>query len=252
MNKLIATALLASGLTFAQPNFTPRHVGQHNPVIGKPFSGTEIRHSTQTFADGNRVENVDSSSYYRDAYGRVRSEGKNVAMIFDPVAGFQYRLDSRNKTYTKTAFDPKSGIYSFAVVGDSTWTSHTTTSTTGTPGHGSMVHTRTVNGRPVADSKPVTEDLQPQVVNGMHSRGKRTTTTIPMGAFGNDREIKVVNEQWSSDDLQVLVKSTNSDPRFGVTSYELANIVQNPPDPALFQIPSDYKEGTEHHTAHHE
>ena len=40
----------------------------------------------------------------------------------------------------------------------------------------------------------------------------------------------------------MLVKSTNSDPRFGTTTYELSNIVPGPPNPALFQVPGDYHE----------
>src|SRR6266852_2890768 len=71
---------------------------------------------------------------------------------------------------------------------------------------------------------PVMEDLQPQVVNGIRAKGSRVTMTIPKGAFGNDRDVKVVNERWYSDDLQILLKSSNSDPRFGVTTYELTNI----------------------------
>src|SRR5205823_5565262 len=70
--------------------------------------------------------------------------------------------------------------------------------------------------------------------------GFRVTMTIPAGAFGNDREITLINESWSSDDLQVLVKSSNSDPRYGVTTYELTNIVRVAPDPILFQVLGDY------------
>jgi len=33
-----------------------------------------------------------------------------------------------------------------------------------------------------------------------------------------------VNERWYSDDLQMVVKSSNSDPRFGTTTYELTDI----------------------------
>ena len=88
---------------------------------------------------------------------------------------------------------------------------------------------------------PVTEDLGREVINGIQCNGARMTITIPKGAFGNDRDVKVVNERWYSDDLQVLVKSSNSDPRFGVTTYELANILQAPPDPGLLRVPSDYR-----------
>jgi hypothetical protein len=42
-----------------------------------------------------------------------------------------------------------------------------------------------------------------------------------------------------------MVKSTNSDPRFGDTTYQVTDIVQGPQDPALFQIPSDYVNTTD-------
>jgi hypothetical protein len=49
-----------------------------------------------------------------------------------------------------------------------------------------------------------------------------------------------VNESWYSADLQMLVKSVNTDPRFGETTYRLTNIVRAMQNPALFQIPPDY------------
>lgn len=63
---------------------------------------------------------------------------------------------------------------------------------------------------------------------------------IPARAVGNAHEIKVVDERWYSEELGALVKSSTSDPRFGVSSYELTNIVQTDPDESLFQIPVDY------------
>lgn len=64
-------------------------------------------------------------------------------------------------------------------------------------------------------------------------------------------EFKIVSERWYSDDLQVLLKTINSDPRFGVNTYELTNLTQGPPDAALFQIPPDYtrQEDRGHSTA---
>jgi len=84
------------------------------------------------------------------------------------------------------------------------------------------------------------ESLPAQSINGVMSQGSRTTETIPVGKIGNDRPISVVNERWFSNDLQMLVKSTTSDPRFGDTTYQLTNIVQTAPDPSLFQIPAEY------------
>jgi hypothetical protein len=84
------------------------------------------------------------------------------------------------------------------------------------------------------------ESLAPQMVNGVLAQGTRTTETIPVGKIGNDRAIHVVSERWYSNDLQLLIKSTSSDPRFGDSTYQLTNIVQTSPDPSLFQIPADY------------
>ena len=89
-------------------------------------------------------------------------------------------------------------------------------------------------------SQSSSEDLGVQVINGINVKGSRITMTIPAWAFGNNHEVNVVNERWYSDDLQVLVKSSNVDPRFGTTSYELTRIVQGVPNPAMFQVPPDY------------
>jgi hypothetical protein len=79
-----------------------------------------------------------------------------------------------------------------------------------------------------------------QSQNGVLATGTRSTLTIPLGQIGNNRDIHVVNEQWFSEDLQMLVKTVNSDPRFGENTYELTNISRMEPDAALFQIPTDY------------
>ncbi|MDE3199057.1 MAG: hypothetical protein KGN84_22095, partial [Acidobacteriota bacterium] len=96
----------------------------------------------------------------------------------------------------------------------------------------------------VADAKAAMpgEDLGYQSVNGVTAKGTRNTTTIEAGKIGNDRPITIVSERWYSTDLEMMVKSTNSDPRFGDTSFELTNIQQTPPDPSLFQIPQTGRE----------
>jgi hypothetical protein len=88
--------------------------------------------------------------------------------------------------------------------------------------------------------KPLEEDLGTQNQNGVPAQGTRNTITIPAGQIGNNRDIHVVNERWYSSDLQMLVKSVNSDPRFGTTTYQLTNIIRSMPDAGLFQIPGSY------------
>ncbi len=84
------------------------------------------------------------------------------------------------------------------------------------------------------------ESLGKQMIDGIEAEGSRTIETIPAGAIGNERPLEIVNERWFSQELQMLIMSRQSDPRFGETVYRLDNINRSEPDASLFQIPSDY------------
>jgi hypothetical protein len=210
--------------------------GQVGPVEGRPLSGTEVYHSTQVLSDGTHVDKSNTSLFYRDDHGRMRSESPAHVLIFDPVAGFTYELNIKQKTYLRTPIPPRTAFEWIAAVGNGTDVSSTSAKLDGDPG---ASYTQRSRGRAAAGQ--VTEELPPQSVNGVLAKGSRITIAIPAGTFGNDREVKVVNERWYSDDLKVLLKSSNNDPRYGVTTYEFTQIVQAPPDPALFQPPADYQ-----------
>lgn len=202
-------------------------VGQSGPVVGKPLTGDEVHRNVQTLSDGSHIENTETDHFYRDSQGRMRTETSSGAVIYDPVAGVTYDLTFGSKSYTKsTVRNPYVTIMARAHQSG-------TTSSSGNPWHPA---TKPEDG-------VVTEDLSPAFVNGIYAKGSRVTVTIPTGAIGNDRDLKVVNERWYSDDLKVLLKSSNSDPRFGATTYELINIAHTEPDPSLFQVPADYKLG---------
>jgi TonB family protein len=93
--------------------------------------------------------------------------------------------------------------------------------------------------------KPVKESLGKQVIEGVEAEGTRTTITFPAGMMGNERPINIVSERWYSPELQTVVMTKHSDPRFGETSYRLTNINRGEPARTLFEVPSDYavKEG---------
>ncbi len=213
-------------------------------VSGRPFSGTEVRRSTQTLADGTHVDHSDTSRFYRDNQGRTRSESDTMAMIYDPVGGFIYTLRLSDKSYTKTAIGNNSRV-SIAVVGNRTSlsTSNATRSENGGSSSGQIApkkaERKAIMGK--IQNATTNEELPGQSINGVYCRGSRITEVIPTGTFGNDRDVKITSERWYSDDLQVLVKTSNSDPRFGVTTYELTGITQAPPDPGLFQPPADFQ-----------
>jgi TonB family protein len=93
--------------------------------------------------------------------------------------------------------------------------------------------------------KPVTESLGKQTIEGVEAEGTRTTVTFPAGAIGNERPINIVSERWYSPELQTVVMTKHSDPRFGETTYRLTNINRSEPARTLFEVPSDYTLKTE-------
>jgi hypothetical protein len=241
------------GIAFQQPGWiaapgypTFQPDAQAGPVSGKPFSGTESRHTTQTLADGTHVSDSSSSLFYRDAEGRMRSESKTQAVIYDPIAGLAYYLNLSTRRYGKNPIRGNAS-YSIAVVGNRPsvnpqYSFSDLHPAPKGPSYGPMASGKAEHRALLESihSHATAEDLPGQVVNGIPCRGSRITETIPAGTFGNDRDVKIVSERWYSDDLQVLVKTSNSDPRFGVTTYDLTNIVQAPPDQSLFRVPADY------------
>jgi hypothetical protein len=86
-----------------------------------------------------------------------------------------------------------------------------------------------------------TEQLGMQNFEGVDAEGTRTITTIPADAIGNERPIEIVYERWYSNELQMIVYSKHSDPRFGEQTYRLTNINRSEPDPSLFQVPNSYR-----------
>ena len=97
----------------------------------------------------------------------------------------------------------------------------------------------------VPNTNEVKEDLGKQNIEGVEAEGTRTTLTIPAGEIGNERPIEIVSESWYSPELQLVVMTRHSDPRFGETTYKLTNINRSEPARSLFEVPAGYtvKEG---------
>jgi hypothetical protein len=195
-------------------------VSGRQTVTGKPFSANEERHSLQVLADGTRIESRQTTRMYRDNDGRTRVEETNgTVALLDPRIRISVTLDPAAKLIL---------LSTPALLADQQ--------------DADLKKAALLNRRLEGVSH---EDLAAQMLGGVLANGYRTTTTIPAGAIGNDRPINIITERWSSDELQIMVKSTNSDPRFGDTTYEVTNIIQGPQDPALFQIPADYVNATD-------
>ncbi|MFL6208077.1 MAG: energy transducer TonB [Pyrinomonadaceae bacterium] len=85
------------------------------------------------------------------------------------------------------------------------------------------------------------ESLGRQTIEGVAADGTRVTVTIPAGTMGNERPINIVTERWYSPELQTVVMTKHSDPRFGETTYRLTNINRSEPAHSLFEVPADFE-----------
>lgn len=222
---LTGCCLLTMGAIWAQAPVVVRPVPQtavQKAVTGAPFSAVAVRTTTQTLEDGNRIVRTTRTNDYRDSQGRERTEpqpsasvlGEPVTLarviIADPVAGVTYNLNPKLSTAVQMQ------RVNF------------------TMGNAGVVF------RPVPGATKVTEDLAPQTIEGVFATGTRTTTTIPAGQVGNEKDLSVVDETWYSPDLQMNVKTRHYDPRSGETLYTLTQISRTEPDASLFQVPAGY------------
>jgi hypothetical protein len=204
-----------------------------NVVKGAPYSAVATTQTTQTLSDGNHIARSLMSKVYRDSEGRTRREetlgaigplvpsgAKQLVFLNDPVAGANYVLQEEDKTAQKMKARVFKGPGPKGLNLNS-----------GGPGPAWKAR--------VAEQTQ-TESLGTQVISGVSAEGTRTTITIPAGQIGNEKPIQIVKERWYSPDLQVVVMSKHSDPRTGDTVYQMTNVTRAEPDPALFQVPSDY------------
>jgi hypothetical protein len=82
--------------------------------------------------------------------------------------------------------------------------------------------------------------LPSDTIAGVYVEGTRTTDVIPARAQGNDREITIVSETWTSPDLKITVRQMTDDPRTGKMTIELTTVDRSDPDPELFKVPQGY------------
>lgn len=249
-------------------------------VKGAPYSAQAISETTQNLSDGNRIITKSTAGIYRDSEGRTRREqtlraigpfsdgGEPAQTIFidDPVAGTSYTLDPR--THVAQKMPPMRFKFQFEGPGPAgegaVGVRHARVpGPAGEAGVGVGVGTMEVPppGRLEIDhaENPLkmphgpglvwgwrnhesrSESLGKQNVEGVEAEGTRSTVTIPAGEIGNERPIEIVNERWYSPELQILVMTRHSDPRFGEATYRLTNVDRSEPARSLFEVPADYK-----------
>ena len=225
-----------------------------NPVKGAPYSAQAVTETTQTLADGTRIVQKSTAMIYRDSLGRQRREQTlpaigpftpqgdppQIISISDPVAGVNYSLNPKERIAVKLPSPPSlPNLPNQGVTKEfNVMVSGPGPAIQSAPALPNMIFFR--GAAPDSKEPPKVDQLGWKLIEGLQAEGTRTTITIPAGEIGNDRPIEIVDEQWRSPDLQVIVFSRHSDPRIGETVYSLVNVNRADPAPGLFQVPADY------------
>ena len=214
------------------------------PVLGAPFSATEVNESTQTLADGTKIHNEHQTKIYRDGAGRTRREMGNSVVIMDPVAKVRYTLNAERNTAMAVPMNlvERTAGGRGGVV---TVTGPNTAWAVAEPASRVLVYTKD-GEQPMAlrlkqEDRAKSEDLGPQTMEGVVAQGTRTTRTIETGAIGNDRPINITSERWYSPQLQTVMMTKQDDPRSGENVFRLTDVKLGEPDPTLFQVPANYQ-----------
>ena len=229
-------------------------------VPNAPFSADVTTTVTQTLGDGTKIEERTTGKLYRDSTGRVRREQTVIGLdrlnpaaqpqttiTFDTVPGDQapYSLNPVNKTARRGGRRVQ-------------WLTGNNVGLRGAAGNlgqleialvdvlnsanavGRTFRSRAQTAPVPADIKPTEESLGTRQVEGVKATGRRATTVIPAGRIGNDRDIRIVEEQWDSPELNMVMSTRFSDPRTGVVEYRMTNISRSEPRADLFAVPADY------------
>jgi hypothetical protein len=229
-------------------------------VKGAPYSADAVTETTQTLTDGNRITRKTTASMYRDSQGRTRREeslgaigpwaaaGESPKHIFinDPVAEVSYMLDPQTHTAQKIP-TVKDKFFATDKAGPGTQAfmirRGVAAGSVSAEGKGAMAVAESTFELPIAKGAAPdikTQSLGKQSIEGVAAEGTRSTVTIAAGVIGNELPIQSVSERWYSPDLQTIVMTKRSDPRFGETVYRLTNIQRTEPPASLFELPSDY------------
>lgn len=225
-----------------------------NLVKNSPVSARMTNRMVRELCDGNRIVHEQVTLLYRDASGRVRREhssagASSMIMISDPVEQQTWMLDETTRTaYKSQMFGRRVDAVQAAAATMMAQPLHETASGAGNIGTVDLAAALpsrpiviSVGGTGSGTGQTTVESLGPDTIDGVWVEGTAYTTTYPANMFGNELPIVVQKTTWYAPELQMMVRSEERDPRMGTVTYTTEILSVEEPEPALFEIPGDYK-----------
>jgi hypothetical protein len=201
---LTAMSVPAQNLPSMPPNLDPGFWGRTNQPYALSLTVTDI----SVTASGQPQTHVMQAKLYRDSSGRERSDG-----FYDSGQPMSVMLRDPNKNTTTMLM----------VVPKTFFVQSTHRPAPPPPGKGWTV-----------------ERLEPRVIAGIPAEGLRFTRRS--NPDDGTAPVTMVEEDWISNELGVVLERTSDNPQNGMTktTRTVTHLERVEPDPGLFVVPSDY------------
>jgi len=201
------------------------------PIPHAPFSG--VIHVERSFVrpDGSIVKLKTIRDISRDSRGRIYNEARALVPVSSNQTPQVVRIHLYDpQTRISTMLNPQERTYWISAVNRPPAT----------------VPPALLYASPTGNTLPQNEftkeeDLGIHEMEGVPVHGVREIQTIPAEKSGTGKEIVITDEYWYSDDLRINLGITHSDPRLGSVKMTVTQVTRTEPDPALFEIPGNYK-----------
>ncbi len=195
--------------------------GLHIPAVkGMPFSAKVVLETVSQLQDGTQITHTTYNLDARDSAGRTHNEMRNWVN----AEGEEPRLTRVDlydpATRTRTDLFPLTKVARQWVVGTT-----------------SALTPATTNAKP----ETTKEEIGTDTMEGLPVKGTRVTQTYAAGAMGNDRPLAIVTEYWYAAELRINLLTKRTDPRHGVQTVRVTELVREEPDAAMFAIGEEYK-----------
>ncbi len=230
-------------------------------VKDAPVSARVTTRSEQRLYDGNRIVQEDVVLLHRDSEGRVRRvqtlpNGKKRVTLSDPKLGKTYVLDASAKQAVQmpSISDILGSAPFFAGTGEEVTVPfgevsggfvQGTTTSSAPPLNGTLaIPPGNVTLSPIMafgnSGRREVRSLGQDQRGGVRVEGTVHTTKIEANTIGNEKAIVVEKTTWFAPELRMMVRSEESDPRFGTITYTADVLSTDEPDAAMFEIPDNY------------
>jgi hypothetical protein len=227
--------------------------GRLRPFPNAPFSAEAVTTVNQILRNGTRLEQSTTARYYRDSLGRLR-----VELLMEGLR----QPNTMSERHMRLAICPFAREFP-EVPEPSCYSLDPVTATKrGSPwsavlpltkdGHFLGVPVGGVRFMDFARAQDILryepqeadniqhESLGRRRIAGVDTTGERTSVTIPAWVHRNAAPLDLVDEEWESADLGLVIDARYSDSNGGVVEYRLKNIRRAEPSPDLFVVPANY------------